>query len=37
VMYNTKTIGEFSKTVNVYSNDSKNSMIVLIIKGEVVK
>jgi hypothetical protein len=37
VLYNTKTPGEFSKTINIHSNDPKKSMVVLTIKGVVVK
>lgn len=35
VTYNTKNTGVFSKTVNVYTNDPDNQMVVLTVKGEV--
>lgn len=37
VLYNTKVLGDFSKTINIYTNDPKKSMVVLTIKGIVVK
>lgn len=37
VQYNTKTIGVFSKTINVSTNDASNPTVVLTIKGAVVK
>lgn len=37
VKYNTKTVGAFSKTINVSTNDPKNSTVVLTIKGNVTR
>lgn len=37
VGYNTNIVGNFNKTVEVYSNDSKKSRMVLFIKGNVTK
>lgn len=37
VKYNTSRIGEFSKQVTVYSNDPKNPMSIIRIKGSVIE
>lgn len=37
VLYNTNTVGVFSKTITVNSNDNANRTVTLTIKGEVKK
>ncbi len=37
VAYNTKTVGVFSKTINVSTNDPQHPTVVLTIKGAVVR
>jgi hypothetical protein len=37
VVYNTKTVGTFTKTINVTTNDAASLVVILTIKGTVVK